>query len=200
MYVCCIKPFCFVWGGYIWEEKKTWKTGIYIYIYLYIFCEFEITNSIHQIKSLYILARASRNTVPVPLPTRPHISMNLVDPMIAFICTLQEIEWFPVSWIFLNFTTDVLFLALSLFSPTRPSGPSWSSSLNVCHRPSCPLFMWLFSRRLIGPYVFFCPKAPWRGQRRRGGIKKCLKASWRQCYYPHRSRELLSPVCGIFIT
>ena len=51
-------------------------------------------------------------------------------------------------------------------------------------------------------FSFFCgPKAPWRRRRRRrwGGIKqKCLKASWRRCYYPHRSKELVSPVCGIF--
>ena len=30
------------------------------------------------------------------------------------------------------------------------------------------------------------------------GKKKCFKASWRRCYYPHRSRDSLSPVCGIF--
>ena len=34
-----------------------------------------------------------------------------------------------------------------------------------------------------------------------GGVnkkqKKCLKASWRRCYYPHRSRDSLSPVCRI---
>ena len=30
--------------------------------------------------------------------------------------------------------------------------------------------------------------------------KKFLKASWRLCYYPHRSRDSLSPVCGIFST
>ena len=30
--------------------------------------------------------------------------------------------------------------------------------------------------------------------------KKCLKASWRRCYYLHRSRELMSPVCGILTT
>ena len=43
----------------------------------------------------------------------------------------------------------------------------------------------------------FCPKAPWRRRRRwmRGGVKKCLKASWRRCYCPHPSRDLLSPVC-----
>ena len=28
---------------------------------------------------------------------------------------------------------------------------------------------------------------------------KCLKASWRRCYYPHWSRDALSPVCGIFL-
>ena len=28
--------------------------------------------------------------------------------------------------------------------------------------------------------------------------KKCLKASWRQCYYLHRLRDSLSPVCRIF--
>ena len=32
----------------------------------------------------------------------------------------------------------------------------------------------------------------------RGKIK-CLTASWLQCYYPHRSRDSLSPVCGIFL-
>ena len=43
-------------------------------------------------------------------------------------------------------------------------------------------------------------KAPlWRRRRLRlGGIKKCLKASWWRCYYPHRSSDSLSPVCGIF--
>ena len=44
-------------------------------------------------------------------------------------------------------------------------------------------------------------KAPWRRWRQwqRGGIfKKCLKAIWQRCYYPHRSRDALSPVCGIF--
>ena len=25
-----------------------------------------------------------------------------------------------------------------------------------------------------------------------------LKASWRRCYYPHRLRNSVSPVCGIF--
>ena len=29
-------------------------------------------------------------------------------------------------------------------------------------------------------------------------FKKCLKASWRRCYYQYRSRDALSPVCGIF--
>ena len=39
----------------------------------------------------------------------------------------------------------------------------------------------------------------------RGGVlkkmvnkKKCLKGSWRRCYYPHWARDSLSPVCGIF--
>ena len=32
-----------------------------------------------------------------------------------------------------------------------------------------------------------------------GGMKeKCLKAFWRRCYYPHQSRDALSPVCRIF--
>ena len=30
------------------------------------------------------------------------------------------------------------------------------------------------------------------------GKKKCLKASWRWCYYLHRSRYSLSPICGTF--
>ena len=55
---------------------------------------------------------------------------------------------------------------------------------------------------------FFYPlkslKAPWRQRQQRGGVKKekekkkCLKASWRRCYYPHWSRDSVSPVCGIF--
>ena len=28
--------------------------------------------------------------------------------------------------------------------------------------------------------------------------KKCLKTSWRRWYYPHRSKDAFSPVCGIF--
>ena len=52
-----------------------------------------------------------------------------------------------------------------------------------------------------GESFFFCPKAPWRRRRQRGGIKKSLNASssnlnW--SYYPHRSSELVSPVWGIF--
>ena len=42
------------------------------------------------------------------------------------------------------------------FSPTRPSGPSWSVSRNVCifiGRQVCPLPMRFFSRPLIGPQI-----------------------------------------------
>ena len=54
--------------------------------------------------------------------------------------------------------------------------------------------------RIFFFFFFFGVKAPWRRRRRwrQGGIKKCLKASWQRCYYPHRSRDALSPVCGIF--
>ena len=33
-----------------------------------------------------------------------------------------------------------------------------------------------------------------------GEEKNCLRASWRQCYYPHPSRDLVSPVCGIYFS
>ena len=29
--------------------------------------------------------------------------------------------------------------------------------------------------------------------------KKCLTASWQRCYYPPRSRDALSPICGVFL-
>ena len=62
--------------------------------------------------------------------------------------------------------------------------------------PKNPLYevniRWLKSYNQPDLFIYFVGlKAPcrrWR-QRRRGGIKKCLKASWRRCYYPHRSRE-----------
>ena len=43
-----------------------------------------------------------------------------------------------------------------LFSPTRPSGPSWSVSRDVCifiYIFICPLPMRFFSRPLIGPQI-----------------------------------------------
>ena len=62
--------------------------------------------------------------------------------------------------------------------------------------PKRPLFKDFYTK-----YATKGRKAPWRRRRRwrRGGVKKkCLKASWRRCYYPNRSRDSLSPVCGIF--
>ena len=43
------------------------------------------------------------------------------------------------------------------------------------------------------PLAAAAAMAAWRDK------KKCLKASWRRCYYPHRSRDTLSPVCWIFL-
>ena len=69
------------------------------------------------------------------------------------------------------------------------------------HWPSDPM---ISSRPLIGQPSFTTklsttPPPPHPGRRRqRGGIKKCLKASWRRCYYPHRSKDSLSPICPIF--
>ena len=40
-----------------------------------------------------------------------------------------------------------------IFSPTRPTGPSWSSSRDVHVSVECPLPMRFFSRPLIGPQV-----------------------------------------------
>ena len=44
------------------------------------------------------------------------------------------------------------YACLFIFSPTRPSGPSWSVSRDVCIF-ICPLPMRFFSRHLIGPQI-----------------------------------------------
>ena len=87
----------------------------------------------------------------------------------------------------------------------------------------CPLFRHMISSRpLIGQpsftrargyffylyfyffifLLFFFAQKPLGGSDgdggREGDTKKCFKASWRRCAYPHRLRDSLSPVCGIF--
>ena len=50
-------------------------------------------------------------------------------------------------------------------------------------------------------FLFWGAKKPLGGGGGDGEeYKKCLKVSCRQCYYPHRSRDSLSPICGIFLT
>ena len=69
-----------------------------------------------------------------------------------------------------------LFQVSFIFSKHWPSGPMLSQSRDVS---------------ISVPWG-------WRRQWRWGGIKKMLKTSLRWCYYSHRSRDALSPVCGIF--
>ena len=38
----------------------------------------------------------------------------------------------------------------------------------------------------------------WEGKNKQKNEMKCFKAFWQRCYYPHRSRDALSPVCGVF--
>ena len=87
-------------------------------------------------------------------------------------------------------------LSLVLRSHDQFKASNWSTLLQYHKKnknkndPSPPPFL-----------LFFSVKAPWRRQRqwRQGGInKESLKASWQLCYYPHRSRDALSPVCWIF--
>ena len=119
------------------------------------------------------------------------------------------------------------------FSPTRPSGPSCSSSRKVCLLSFvCPLPMQFFLRPLIGPRVTW--SNPGLSLVDPPPLQNCIAPTIRigqeilclpysgfflkqitqplkkeetnhatspklyRSYYPHRSRELVSPVCGIF--
>ena len=113
----------------------------------------------------------------------------------------------------------------AIFSPTRPSGPSWSSSCDVCLRP--PSFLSPF--HVLDFEAYFAPTSRSRmstiflvdGYIANFGISLDVFEFFRfgfffrfqfflvfvypwstlpcyRCYYPHRSRELVSPVCGIF--
>ena len=64
--------------------------------------------------------------------------------------------------------------------------------------PSPPLYF----QRGGGWYFFLFRKSPLAAAEAMAAgrdKKKCLKASWRRCYYPHQSRDASSPVCGIFL-
>ena len=89
------------------------------------------------------------------------------------------------------------------FSQNRPSGPSWSSSRKVCLCVvlivCCPLPMWFFLRPLI---VFFlwskkANKIYHKIYQQKKNHATSSNLYW--SYYSHRSRELVSPVCRIFL-
>ena len=81
---------------------------------------------------------------------------------------------------------------------TQIIGHCWSgyrTDFDVLDVPGPVLELLIFFLLFFLFFSFFCVKAPWW----RGGIKKkCLKASWQRCYYPHRLRDALTPVCRIF--
>ena len=82
---------------------------------------------------------------------------------------------------------------LSLFSPTWPSGPSWCSSRNVC------LFRYLFVC-LMSPFHVIVPgeQSLGGGAKKKKQINHSTSSNLYRFYYPHQSRELVSPVSGIF--
>ena len=121
------------------------------------------------------------------------------------------------------------------FSPTLPSGPSWSSSQRVClcvclsvclfvpfqcdfclglslvprSHDEIPASHW---SNLLPYHIMVVVLAVWVGGQkplvgddgeRGGGVKKKINhatsSNLYRLYYPNRSRELVSPVCGIFI-
>ena len=93
-----------------------------------------------------------------------------------------------------------LFVILSLFheapfSPTRPYGPSWSSRCDVhiyIYIYICPLPMQYFLR----------PGSDGGGEgkkKKKKKINNTTSSNLYWSYYPHRSKELVSPVCGIFL-
>ena len=110
-----------------------------------------------------------------------------------------------------------------IFSPTRPSGPSWSESrhVRVCvcgMSPSHAIYFeashWpsghmIRSRSLIGPSGHMIRSRPRIDRGGKNKTKNIFNNAKKQvnheitsnlywAYYSHRSRELVSPVNGIF--
>ena len=95
-----------------------------------------------------------------------------------------------------------LVVAMSVSVPPVPfyvifEASHWPSGHMVSSRPLIgqPSFTTKLSNPPLFFLFFFFVQKPLGGDCGGEGWKKCLKASWRRCYYLHRSGELVSPVC-----
>ena len=121
-----------------------------------------------------------------------------------FICHLyrpHDHQMMDILCLFILESEKPGFLAV----PARKASEFFSRQKTICWcQVTSESFIIFFSKNPPPPppggiFSFFliCPKSPLVAAAGRGK-KKCLKSSSRRSYYPHRSRDFLFPLCGIF--